>query len=134
MKEGIFGIFFLLYENILNAFLFKCPLEIQPLRISLFIFIYSCDFALNAVFYFNTNTFDKYHYNGDSLYYFIFLNNITISIFSTVSSYLLIKLLKLLTNSKYLIESLFKEEEKKMRNNKKSFVNNIKKTNIIILF
>ena len=43
----------------------------------------------------------------------------TITIFSTVISYLLVKALNLLTNSKSKIEILFREEEQKMRKNKK---------------
>ena len=121
----------LLYkENILNTFIFKSPLEIQSLRLSLFIFTYSCDFALNALFYLNNKISEKYHYEGDSLYYFSFVNNITICVFSTVVSYLLVKSLYLLTNSKYKIESLFREEEKKMRKNKKYIVDMNEKKNI----
>ena len=125
----IYFICLLSKENILNTFFFKSPLEIQPLRLSLFIFTYSCDFAFNAVFYLNNNISEKYHYKGDSLSYFLLVNNITICVFSVVFSYLLIKSLYLLTNSKYSIESLFREEEKKMRKNKKYIVDiNIKKS------
>ena len=85
---------------------------------------------MNALFYLNSNISDKYHYEGDSLYYFIFINNIVISVFSTVFSNLLVKLLYLLTNSKYIIESLFREEEQKMRRNKKYFVDINNKKNI----
>ena len=100
------------------------------MRLSLFIFTYSSDFALNALFYFNNNISDKYHYEGDSLYYYILVNNMTIYIFSTVLSYVLVKSLNLLTNSKYEIESLFREEENKMRKNKKYFVDKYKKKDI----
>ena len=85
---------------------------------------------MNALFYFNNNISDKYHYKGDSLYYFIFINNMTIDIFSTVFSYILVKSLDLLTNSVDEIESLFREEENKMRKNKKYFVDKKKKKNI----
>ena len=105
----IYFICLLSKENILNTFFFKSPLESQPIRISLFIFSYSCDFALNALFYLNQKISDKYHYEGNSLYYFTFINNITISIFSTVFSNVLIKLFNFLTNSKDSIEELFRE-------------------------
>ena len=127
----IFFICLLSKENILNTFFFKDPLESQPIRISHFIFCYSCDYALNALFYFNQKISDKYHYKGDSLYFFIFVNNMTISIFSTLFSYLLQKSLKFLTNSKTSIENLFKEEEQKMRKNKKYKVDNKKKKDIL---
>ena len=52
-------------QNILNIFLIKSPLEIKALQLSLLIFNYSCDIALNALFYFNKNISDKYHYQGE---------------------------------------------------------------------
>ena len=119
----IYYIILLSKENILNTFFFKTPLELFPIRLSLFIFTYSCDFALNALFYVNQKISDKYHYDGDSLYLYMFVNNLTITIFSTLSSYLLVKFLHLLTNSKNAIENLFKNEEEKMRKNKKYKVN-----------
>ena len=114
----IYFIFLLSKENILNTFFFKSPLESQQIRISIFILNYSCDFALNALFYFNEKISDKYHYEGDSLYLFTFVNNMTIYIFSIVVSYFLVKSLNLLTNSKEAIKVLFREEEQKMRKNK----------------
>ena len=126
----IYFICLLSKEKILNTFFFKSPLESKFIRISLFIFSYSCDFALNAFFYFNDKISDKYHYEGDSLYLFILVNNITICIFSTVLSYFLVKSLYLLTNSKAKIELLFREEEQKMRKNKKYKVDTNKKKSI----
>ena len=119
----IFFIILLAKENILNTFFFKTPLELFPVRLSLFIFTYSCDFALNALFYLNQKISDKYHYDGDSLYLYIFVNNMIITIFSALSSYALVKILKQLTNSTSEIENLFRKEENKMRKNKKYKVN-----------
>ena len=113
----IYYIILLSKENILNTFFFKSPLEIQSLHLSIFIFSYSCDFALNALFYFNENISDKYHYKGENLYWFTLVNNLTISIFSTVTSYLLVKALNILTNSKDAIELLFRKQEKLLRKN-----------------
>ena len=123
----IYFICLLSKENILNTFFFKSPLESQPIRLSLFIFSYSCDFALNALFYSNQKISDKYHYEGDSLYLFMFINNITITLFSVGVSYFLVKSLNLLINSKGKIEILFREEEQKMRKNKKYIVDNNRK-------
>ena len=117
-------------ENILNTFFFHSPLEVQPLRISIFIFTYSCDFALNALFYFNENISDKYHYEGDSLYLYLFVNNIVITIFSTVFSYVLVKVLNCLTNSKESIKEIFRREEIMMKENKKYKLDKEKKKNI----
>ena len=74
---------------------------------------------MNALFYLNENISDKYHYQGENLYFYTLINNLTISIFSTVFSYLLIKLLGCLTNSKDSIESLFRNQEELLRKNKK---------------
>jgi uncharacterized membrane protein SpoIIM required for sporulation len=114
----IFYICLLSKENILNTFFFHSPLEVQPLRLSIFIFTYSCDFALNALFYFNENISDKYHYEGDSLYLFLFINNIVVTIFSTVVSYVIVKFLNYLINSKESIKEIFRKEEKLLRENK----------------
>ena len=106
-------------ENIINTFFFRNPLEIQPLRLSLFIFNYFCDFALNALFYLNQNISDKYHYKGKHLYLFTLINNLTISLISTIFSFLLLKFLGFLTNSKDSIEELFRKQENIMRKDKK---------------
>ena len=115
----IFYICLLSKENILNTFFFHSPLEVQPLRWSIFIFTYSCDFAFNALFYFNENISDKYHYEGDSLYLFLFINNIVITVFSTVVSYVIVKLLNHLIDSKESIKEIFRKEEQLLRKNKK---------------
>ena len=47
------------------------------------------------------------------------INNITITLFSVGGSYLLVKSMNLLINSKGKIEILFRKEEQKMRKNKK---------------
>ena len=120
----IFYICLLSKENILNTFFFKAPLESQPLRISIFIFSYSCDFALNGLFYLNQNISDKYHYKGDNLYFFTIVNNLTISISSSLFSFILIKSLEILINVKDDIEGLFRQEEIKMRKNKEFKVDN----------
>ena len=127
----IYFIILLSKENILNTFFFKSPLERQPLRLSLFIFSYSCDFALNALFYLNENISYKYHYQGENLYFYTLINNLTISIVSTLFSYLLIKLLGCLTNSKDSIENLFRNQEELLRKNKKY---KVKRNNKQIIF
>ena len=62
-------------ENIINIFLFRTPFDIFPLRICLFIFTYSCDLAFNTIFYSNENISEKYHYKGNNLFLFSFINN-----------------------------------------------------------
>ena len=115
----IYYICILSKENILNIFLIKSPLELRSIRWIIFILIYSCDFALNTVFYFNDHISDKYHYEGNHLYLFTTFNNFIISFISTLLSFSIVNALQLLTNSKDDVEDLFRVEEKKMRQNKK---------------
>ena len=126
----IYFICLLAKVNILNTFFFKSSLEPQNLRISLFIFNYSCDFAFNALFYFNQKISDKYHYEENNLNYFVLLNNITISFFSAASNFFLVKCLNILINSKNEIENVFRNEEKIMRKNKNYIVSPNKKKKI----
>ena len=114
----------------MNAFILKSPLEIRTLRICLTIFIYSCNFALNTLFYSTSKISDKHNYDGDSLLLYTFINNITIVVFSTLLSFLLTLLFKILINSRYEIENVFRQEEKKMRKNKKYFVDDKNKKQI----
>ncbi len=114
-------------DNILNTFILKYPLESQPLRICLLLFAYTSDLALNTLFYFSDNISDKYHYSGNNLFWFTLLNNILISVISTVLSLILGSVLQIMTDSKSSIENEFKEEEKKMRKDEKYFVSNERK-------
>ena len=128
----IYNICILTKENMLNIILVKSPLELQSLRICLLIFAYSCDFAFNTVFYFNSNISDKYYYNGNNKFFFTMFNNISISIISTFVSLGLGVFFKVLTTSKDDIEDLFRNEERKMRENNKYIVNFTKRKQILM--
>ena len=133
-QRSFFRIYFICLlskENILNTFFFKSPLEIPAIRLCLFIFNYSCDLALNAFFYLNQKISDRYHYRGENLFFYSIVNNLTISITSTLCSFLLFNLLSVLTNSKDEIVSIFRKEEEKMRNDK-NFKITLKTKNKII--
>jgi hypothetical protein len=119
----IYYIVLLSKENILNTFVFKSSIEAQSLRLSLFIFNYSCDMALNALFYLNQKISDKYHYEGENLLFFTLVNNLVISISSTLLCYILVKIFNLLISSKDSFEKIFRLEEEKMRKNKNYKVN-----------
>ena len=51
----IFFIYLISKQAIFHAFSFKSPLLLFSLRLCLLLFIFSCDLALNALFYFNDN-------------------------------------------------------------------------------
>ena len=127
----IYYICILSKENILNFFLIKSPLELRSLRLIIIIFIYSCDFALNTVFYFNDNISDKFYYEGNNLYLFTTFNNFFISFLSIILSFSLVNSLQIFTNSKDSIENLFRIEEKKMRKNIKYKVSLKRKKEIL---
>jgi len=128
----IYFICILARENIINTFFFRSPLELQSIRLCLFLFNYSCDFALNAFFYLNENISDRYHYKGENLFFYSIINNLTISLSCAIFSFLLSNLLSYLTNSKDDIVFLFRREEEKMRKNKKYKVSNSIKNKILI--
>ena len=128
----IYYICILSRENIINTFFFKSPLELQSIRLCLFLFNYSCDFALNAFFYLNEKISDRYHYKGENLFFYSLINNLTISLSCAIFSFLLSNLLSFLTNSKDDIVFLFRKEEEKMRKNKKYKVSNSIKSKILI--
>ena len=113
----VFYIYLLSKQIIFRTFLQKSPLELFPLRLTLFIFMLSCDLALNALFYFNDNISKKYHY-ASNLFFFTFTNNITIIIYSTLISYFILTLLSKLSNSSNAIRNVFRKEEEKIKSNK----------------
>ena len=130
-KRGILRLFWICLlnkENILHTFFFKTVLEPLALRLCLFAFTYSCDFAFNALFYSNTKISDSYQYTGDNLILYTLINNVTIMLTSTVLSYLLVLFLNMLISSRYNLEDIFRYEERKMRKNKNYIV---KKTEIV---
>ena len=118
-------------QSILHTFFFKSSLEPQSLRICLFIFHYSCDFFMNAFFYLNNKISDRYQYTGDYLYLFSLVNNLVISVCSTLVSFIFRISFKYLINSKRQIENIFREQEKKMRKKKKIEISMNRKNEII---
>jgi hypothetical protein len=90
----------------------------MPLRICKFIFGYSCDIALNALFYLSDNISDKYHYRGEYRILHTLMNNLTISLISTIICYFLIFFFHSLTQSTNAIEKIFREQEKLLKSNK----------------
>ena len=117
-------------DHILNTFILKSPMELQTLRICLFAFIYSGDLALNTLFYFSENISDKYHYTGNHLFWYTLFNNILISVISTIISFVLVNILKILTTSKRRIKREFEIEEIKLREYEKYYVNDERKIEI----
>ena len=116
-------------EIILHTFFFNCQLEPRSLRFIYFIFKYSAHFAFNALFYFNKNISDKYHYTEDNLYLYCLINNMIICIISALLVIVLF-ILKKLIHSKYTLENVFREEEMKMKTDKKYKITNNQKNKI----
>jgi hypothetical protein len=127
----IFYICMLSKDNIINIFLFKTPLDLLSLRIILFIFVNSCDLAFNTIFYSNKSISDKYHYKGNSIFIFSLINNFIQNFISSVISIIIVRLFQHMIESRGSFEDIFKEQEKKMRQNKNYKVS--KETKIEIL-
>ena len=114
-----------------NTFFIYSPLDLKSIKLCKFIFIYSCDFALNTIFYFNQKISDKYYYKGNDIFWFNLLNNLTISFISFIISFVIVAIFDLCTNSKDNIEEVFREKEKKMKYNKTYKINKKTKYNMI---
>ena len=127
----IFYIYLLSKQIIFRTFLQRSPVELFLLRFILFIFMLSCDLALNALFYFNDNISKKYQYTKN-LFLFAFSSNITIIIYSTLVSYFIITLLSKLSNSTNLIRNLFRKEEEKMIQIKNYKITKARKKEIVL--
>ena len=119
----IFFIYLISKNELLNLFYFNPPLELKPLRICVFIFHFSCDLALNALFYLSDNISDNYHYIGQYKLLHMLINNINISLVSIVVTYILLSFLQALTQSSNKIEKLFIEQDNLLKSNKKYKVN-----------
>ena len=126
----IYYIYLLAKQSIFHAFLFKSPLELFPLRFCLLIFIISSDLALNALFYFDDKISEKYRYTK-GLLLFAFSNNITVILLSTAIGFILLTLFTKLSNSTNEIRRVFKEEEKKLKKDKKYKVTEDRKKEIL---
>jgi hypothetical protein len=126
----VYYIILLSKQAVFHAFLFNSPLEIFPLRFCLFIFIYSSDLALNALFYLDDKISEKYYYTK-SLFLFAFSNNITVILLSTLVGFLFMTLFTNLSNSTNEIRDVFRNEEEKLMKNKKYTVTDKRKKEIL---
>ena len=102
---------------------FNPPLEFKPIRIAIFIFNFACDYALNALFYLSDNISDRYHYDGIYRELYSLVNNLTISLTSTIVSFVLLFFFNTLTISTSKIEKLFRTQEKLLKKDSKYKVN-----------
>ena len=126
----LYYIYLLSKEDILNTFFFKIPFQLEQLRICMFIFNYSVDIALNAFFYLSDNISDRYHYTGANKVLFTLLNNLTITLISTIVTILLISFLDSLIQSNDQIQSVFEDEEESLKNKQGYEVNEERKEKI----
>ena len=102
---------------------FNPPLEFKPIRFAIFIFNFACDYALNALFYLSDNISDRYHYEGIYRELYCIINNLTISITSTIVSSALLFFFNTLTQSTEKIENLFRKQEELLKKDSKYKVN-----------
>ena len=126
----IFFIYLIAKEKFLNLIFFNPPLQLKPLRICIFIFNCACDFALNALFYLSDNISEKYHYQGSNRELFSLVNNLTISLVSTIVTIILLTFFRSLIQSEKKTQNLFREQENLLNENKKYKVENDTKLKI----
>ena len=125
----VFFIYMLSKQVIFHAFFFRSPLELFSLRLCLLFFIFSCDLALNAFFYFNDNISKKYRY-AQSLFLFTFNNNITVILLPTFVGFVLLTFFIKLSNSTFSMREIFRNEEEKIKKDKNYKVTEKRKTEI----
>ena len=126
----LFYIFALSKQIVFHTFLFRSPIELFSLRLILFIFIFSCDLALNSLFYFNDNISKKYRFSKN-IFIFAFSDNITVVLLSYFVGFILLTFLAKLSNSTNDIREIFRKEEEKLKKNKKYIVTKKRKNEII---
>ena len=126
----IFYIFALVKQIFFYTFLYRSPLVLFPLRFCLLIFIISSDLALNALFYFNENISKKYR-SGKNLFLFTFSDNVIIIFLSTFVGFIFLTLLSKLSNFTNNIREVFKNEETKLKKDKKYIITEQRKEEII---
>ena len=117
-------------DDALNAIFFKSPLHIKYLRICLLVFSFSNDIALNTLFYSNEKISDEFHYVGNHEFWHSIYHNLLTTILTTIISKLICFFLEFLTQSISSIEKEFRNEEKKMKEDKSYIVNDEKKLEI----
>ena len=127
----IFYIFALSKQIFFHTFLYRSPLELFSLRLILFIFIFSCDLALNSLFYFNDNISKKYK-SSKNIFLFTLSDNAAVVILSTFIGFILLTFLAKLSNSTNDIREVFRKEEEKLKKDKKYIITQKRKNEIIL--
>ena len=125
----IFYIYLLAKQAFFHAFLYRSPLVLFPLRLSLLIFIISSDFGLNAIFYFDDKISEKYR-EAKNIFVFALSKNITVILISTLIGFIFLTLFMKLSNSTNDIRNIFQNEEKLLKKNKKYIVTEKRKREI----
>ena len=126
----IFYIYLLTKQAIFHAFLYRSPIVLFPLRLCLLIFIISSDLALNSIFYFDDKISEKYHY-AKNIFLFALSKNLTVILISTFIGFIILTLFTKLSNSINDMREVFKNEEEKMKHNKKYIVTEKRKKEIL---
>ena len=121
-------------QCILSTFVYKSPFELKVMRIIMFIFSYSMDFAFNALFYMESMISERYHYEGKLGILFNLQNTIFSTLASTLVSIILSAILNCLSNSKDKINSAKTAKEVKKEKRKQLFKRILKILRIKIIF
>ena len=126
----IFFIFLISKKEIMHAIFYRSPIEPLPVSLALLKFIFSCDLALNAIFYTDSKISENYN-SVKNIFLISFTNNLIIILLSVLISYVILTFFIHLINSTIKIMSLFRNEEEKMKKNNKYFITFQRKKEII---
>ena len=127
----IYYIFLISKQIIMHTIFYRSPIEPLPLRISLLLSIFQLDLALNAIFY-TDNKVGERHRSAKNIIVFALTNNITVIILSIVIGYIFLVFFSNLNNVVNDIRQVFREEEKKIKEDKKYVVDLVRRKTIIL--
>ena len=133
-KRGIFSLYYIFLiskQVIMHAFFYKSKIEPFPLRLSILKFIFGSDLAMNAIFY-TDDKISELHRSGKSLVAFALTNNIVAIIIALLIGYCFLILLSNINNTENQLRKIFRNEENKIKNNKKYEVSILRKKEIIL--
>lgn len=125
----IFYIFLLSKDIVFHTILLGSPFESLSILASFLIFTLANDLFFNCILYTNENISKRYK-TKESIFPFTFKNNMGYIFTSVILVYVIIFLISSMLNLSSKIIEIFKEEEKKLRNNKKYIVKEERKVEI----
>ena len=115
----------------MHTFLYKSQIEPFPLRLSVLKFLLGCDFALNSIFYTDDKVSER-HTSGKNMFVFALTNNLIVILLSILIGYAFMIFFANLNNITNEIRQIFRNEENKIKKDKKYVVSLQRKREVIM--